>query len=81
MIVKGRVGKKGELFPPKELRKVIGLESGTEVIYRLDLEKKRLIVEPIPNLVEFLDLPKFGEVTVREFHKDRKKMYGELVER
>ncbi len=34
MSVKGIVGKKGELFPPKRIRDMIGLKIGGEVVYR-----------------------------------------------
>jgi AbrB family looped-hinge helix DNA binding protein len=42
MSAEGIVGKKGELFPPKEIRNTLGLKSGGKVIYRV--EDSKLIV-------------------------------------
>ena len=36
MIIEGRVGSKGELFPPKEIRERLGLKPHTKVIYRVE---------------------------------------------
>jgi AbrB family looped-hinge helix DNA binding protein len=69
MIAKGIVGKKGELFPPKGIREKIGLKSGSEVIYRV--EKSRLIIEPVPDIITAIKMPKFAETTVKEFEKEK----------
>mgnify|MGYP003884868031 CR=1 FL=1 len=45
----GRVGSKGELFPPKEIREKLGLRPHTKVVYRV--EGGKLVVEPIPCLL------------------------------
>jgi AbrB family looped-hinge helix DNA binding protein len=79
MIVKGIVGKKGELFPPKEIRDMIGLKSGSEVIYRV--EKSRLIIEPVPDILTAIKMPKFAKTTVKEFEKERKEIAGEVIRR
>ncbi len=79
MSVQGIVGKKGELFPPKELRERIGLKSGGKVIYRV--EQSKLIVEPVPDLLTAMKLPKFAKTTVKEFEKERKELAEEVVER
>jgi len=73
------VGKKGELFPPKRIRELIGLKSGGKVIYRV--EQSKLIVEPVPDLVTALKLPKFAKTTVKEFEKERKELAEEVRER
>lgn len=67
-----RVGSKGELFPPKEIREKLGLHAHAKVIYKV--EAGRLIVEPVPSLEEVLkeDLP--VEITLEEFHKHRKEL-------
>jgi bifunctional DNA-binding transcriptional regulator/antitoxin component of YhaV-PrlF toxin-antitoxin module len=69
---KSRVGSKGELFPPKEIREKLGLHAHAKVIYKV--EAGRLIVEPVPSLEEVLkeDLP--VEITLEEFHKHRKEL-------
>jgi AbrB family looped-hinge helix DNA binding protein len=67
-----RVGSKGEIFPPKEIREKLGLHAHTRVLYRV--EDGRLIVEPIPSLEEVLKESPLAEVTLEEFHKFRKQL-------
>ncbi len=69
---KSRVGSKGELFPPKKLRKKLGLEPRRRVVYRI--EKGRLIVEPIPSLEEVLSEPPAVKVSIEEFHDFRREL-------
>lgn len=67
-----RVGSKGELFPPKEIRKKLGLHAHTKVIYKA--EEGRLIIEPVPTLEEVLSEKPTVEITVEEFHNARKEL-------
>jgi len=67
-----RVGSKGELFPPKELRRRLGLRAHTKVIYKI--ESGRLVVEPVPTLEEVLKESLPVETTLEEFHKHRKEL-------
>ncbi|MEM2889606.1 MAG: AbrB/MazE/SpoVT family DNA-binding domain-containing protein [Candidatus Bathyarchaeia archaeon] len=67
-----RVGSKGELFPPKEIREKLGLRAHTKVIYKV--EDGRLLVEVVPSLEEVIKEPKTVEVTLEEFHKHRKEL-------
>jgi len=67
---KSRVGSKGELFPPKEIREKLGLRAHVKVIYKI--EEGRLVVEPIPNLEDVLKEPSSVEVTLEEFHGFRR---------
>jgi AbrB family looped-hinge helix DNA binding protein len=67
-----RVGSKGELFPPKEVRKKLGLKAHTKVIYKI--ESGKLIVEPVPTLEEALKESPAVEITLEEFHKHRKEL-------
>ena len=69
---KSRVGSKGELFPPKEIREKIGLHAHTKVIYKI--EEGRLIVEPVPSLEEVLKEPSAVETTLEELHRLRKEL-------
>lgn len=69
---KSRVGSKGELFPPKEIREKLGLKAHTKIIYKV--EDGRLIVEPVPNLEEVLTEPPIIEITLEEFHNFRKEL-------
>jgi bifunctional DNA-binding transcriptional regulator/antitoxin component of YhaV-PrlF toxin-antitoxin module len=66
------VGSKGELFPPKEIRKKLNLKAHTKVIYKI--ESGKLIVEPIPTLEEVLKESPTVEITLEEFHKHRKEL-------
>ena len=69
---KSRVGSKGELFPPKEIREKLGLRAHVKVIYKI--EEGRLVVEPVPSLEDVLKEPPSVEVTVEEFHGFRREL-------
>jgi len=69
---KSRVGSKGELFPPKEIRRRLGLNPHVKVIYRV--EGGRLLVEPVPSLEEVLEEPPSVEITLEEFHGFRREL-------
>ncbi|MFX0095365.1 MAG: AbrB/MazE/SpoVT family DNA-binding domain-containing protein [Candidatus Hodarchaeota archaeon] len=68
----GKVGSKGELFPPKELRLKIGLIEGQKVLYRVF--NGRLIVEKIPTPEELLERPSKVIVSLEELKKERAKL-------
>jgi len=72
LMSESRVGSKGELFPPKEIRERLGLRPHEKVIYRV--EEGRLLVEPVPSLEHVLKETPSVEVTLEEFHAFR----GEL---
>jgi bifunctional DNA-binding transcriptional regulator/antitoxin component of YhaV-PrlF toxin-antitoxin module len=67
-----RVGSKGELFPPKEMRDQLGLKACTKVLYKV--EAGRLIVEPVPTVEDLMKQEPLVEMTLEEFHKDRKEL-------
>jgi len=67
-----RVGSKGELFPPKEIREKLGLRAHVKVIYKI--EEGRLVVEPVPNLEDVLKEPPSVEVTLEEFQRFRREL-------
>ena len=75
MLKESRVGSKGELFPPKEIRDKLGLKPHTKVIYKV--ENGRLIVEPVPSLEEVLEEPPAIEVTPEELKAFRRKLSKE----
>ncbi|MCD6509413.1 MAG: AbrB/MazE/SpoVT family DNA-binding domain-containing protein [Thermoprotei archaeon] len=75
MSIEGRVGSKGELFPPKSIRRKLGLKPHMKVIYRV--ENGRLIVEPIPTLEDILEKPPEIEISLEDFHKFRKELSKE----
>jgi len=67
-----RVGSKGELFPPKEIREELGLRPLAKVIYKV--EGGRLLVEVVPSLEEVLKEATSVEVTLEEFHAFRREL-------
>jgi AbrB family looped-hinge helix DNA binding protein len=67
---KTRIGSKGEIFPPKEIREKLGLVPGTEV--DLQIEDSKLIVRPIPKVIDLLKEPAKVTISLEEFHKSRR---------
>ena len=67
-----RVGSKGELFPPKEMREKLGLKTCTKVIFKV--ESGRLIVEPVSTIEELIKAGTTVTTTLEEFHKERKEL-------
>jgi AbrB family looped-hinge helix DNA binding protein len=67
-----RVGSKGELFPPKDIREKLGLKPHTKIIYKV--VDGRLIVEPVPSLEEVFQEEPVIEITLEEFYTDRKEL-------
>ena len=68
-MVIGKVGSKGELFPPKEIRTILGLKSGDKVEYRII--HGTLVVERIPSVEELLKKPKKVSISVDEIKENR----------
>ena len=75
-MITGRVGSKGELFPPKEIREKLGLKPGVKVVYRI--EGERLVVEPVPSLEDVLKEEPVIEVSLEEFHEFRRELSKEV---
>lgn len=71
-MIESRVGSKGELFPPKEIREKLGLRPHSRVIYRVD--DGRLVVERVPSIEEVLTEPPSIEMTLEEFHDLRREL-------
>ena len=71
-LTEGRVGSKGEIFPPKEIRERLGLRPHVRIRYKV--EDGRLVVEPIPTLHEVLNEPQMVETTLGELKKFRKEI-------
>jgi AbrB family looped-hinge helix DNA binding protein len=74
---KFRIGSKGEIFPPKEIRDKPGLIPGTEI--DLQIEDSKLIVRPILRVVDLLKEPAQVTMSLEEFHKFRREL-GERIE-
>jgi len=72
MIVEGRVGSKGELFPPKKIREKLKLKPNTRVIYKV--KDGRLIVDVIPSIEEVSKEDKPVKISIREFYEFRREL-------
>ena len=68
----GRVGSKGELFPPKQIRERTGLTPSRKILFRI--EEDKLIVEPIRSLEELMDETPNVEISMAEFKADRREL-------
>jgi len=62
---KGKVGRKGELFPPKEIREEAGLRPGDQVTY--EAYSGRIEVQRVPTLREAFSQKKFAKVSFKQF--------------
>jgi len=71
----GRVGQKGELFPPKEVREEAGLKPGDQVLYKAD--HGRIEVVKIPGIREAFSRRKTAKITFEEFES----MTGEVLDK
>ncbi|MHA1984538.1 MAG: hypothetical protein ACW967_09305 [Candidatus Hodarchaeales archaeon] len=72
----GKVGSKGELFPPKDIREQTDLIEGQKVLYRV--VNRRLIVERIYSAKEILNTPEKVKLPIHELKADRKNLSEDL---
>ncbi|MDG6982931.1 MAG: AbrB/MazE/SpoVT family DNA-binding domain-containing protein [Nitrososphaerota archaeon] len=72
------VGSKEELYPPKSIRRALGLRPGMKVRFRV--EGHRLIVEPMPTVEDLLKMGTTVSVTLDELREDRRRLSGRLEE-
>lgn len=72
MSIIGRVGSKGELFIPKEIRERLKLKPGMRVIFKI--KNGTLVVEPIPSIEDILKEPTYIKIEIDEFHEFRKEL-------
>ena len=77
--VLGRVGKRGELYPPKSLREAAGIRPGSKVIFRLVGEN--LEIEAVPSLEDLLNMESIANITLEEFENYRSELSEKLVKR
>lgn len=70
-----RVGSKGELFPSKEIREKLGLKACSKVVFTI--ESGRLVVEPVPTVEEAIAMGTSVEITLEDFHKQRRELSGQ----
>jgi len=78
-MITGKVGSKGELFPPKSIREQMGLIKGQKIVYHVF--NGRLIIEKYIELEEILAKSSKIEISFDEVKKDRKAMSEEISNR
>ena len=71
---KGKVGRKGELFPPKEIREEAGLKAGDQVLYLA--ENGRIEIQKVPSLKEAFNQKKFAKITSKKFEEMTEEVLG-----
>jgi bifunctional DNA-binding transcriptional regulator/antitoxin component of YhaV-PrlF toxin-antitoxin module len=71
----GKVGSKGELFPPKKIREKIGLKEGQRVLYRI--VQGKLQVEKITAFEEILEKQVKVKLSAEELKEERKRLSKE----
>jgi bifunctional DNA-binding transcriptional regulator/antitoxin component of YhaV-PrlF toxin-antitoxin module len=70
------VGSKEELYPPKRMRRALGLKPGVKVKYTL--EGRRLVVETVPSIDDLLEMEPTVTISLEEFHKHRRQLSSRL---
>ena len=70
------VGSKEEIYPPKAVRRALGLKPGMKVRFRV--EGRRLVVEPIPTVRELMEMEPMTTVTLEELREDRNELSHRL---
>jgi bifunctional DNA-binding transcriptional regulator/antitoxin component of YhaV-PrlF toxin-antitoxin module len=70
------VGSKEELYPPKKMRRALGLRPGMKVKYTI--EGRKLLVEPIPTVDDLLDMEPSVTISLKEFRDHRRKLSASL---
>ncbi len=64
----GKIGSKGELYLPKKLRNLLGLEPNSRIRYFVS-PKGYLMIEKVISIEELLKSPSLAKVTVEEIEK------------
>ena len=64
----GKVGSKGELYPPKKIRNKIGLKPEMEVEFIIS-PNGELIVRKVEKLEDILKLQPIAKITQKEFEE------------
>jgi bifunctional DNA-binding transcriptional regulator/antitoxin component of YhaV-PrlF toxin-antitoxin module len=70
------VGSKEELYPPKKIRRALGLKPGMKVRYTL--EGKKLVVEPVPSLDDLLKMEPTVKISLKEVYQHRRELSARL---
>jgi len=74
-----KIGKKGELYPPKKLRSKIGLYPGSELI--AVVEGEEIILRKRKTIISLLEEEAIATISEKEVKKERGILGKELLER
>ena len=72
----GKVGSKGELYPNKKIREVVGIKPGQNVLYIATEDKLEVI--PIKNFLELFDEKPLVKISVEEFERLTEEVLGSM---
>ena len=64
---KGKVGRKGELFPPKKIREEAGLRAGDQVTF--EAREGTIEIQKVPSLTEAFSQKKFAKISFKQFEE------------
>ncbi|MFQ6126374.1 MAG: AbrB/MazE/SpoVT family DNA-binding domain-containing protein [Candidatus Heimdallarchaeota archaeon] len=65
--IEAKIGSKGEIYPPKEIRDVLNWNPGDKIL--LEIVSGELRIRKIPRLEELLHKPMFTKKTVEAVEK------------
>ena len=74
--IKGRVGKKGEIYIPKKIRESVGLIPGDEI--EVDVDEGKLVIRKKPSALDLLKQRPLATIKVEEMREIRKRLSERL---
>ncbi|MCS4542012.1 MAG: hypothetical protein HY929_06810 [Euryarchaeota archaeon] len=70
----GKVGSKGELFPPKEIKEEAEFKPGDMVVFKA--EKGKIEVIKVPTIKEAFNQKSFAKISFKEFEEMTEEVIG-----
>ena len=77
MSLESRIGRKGEIYPPKPLRDAVNMKPGDKVI--LEVRGEELVVRKVPRVKDLLKLKAKTAISVEEDLKLRRDLSKRLT--
>ncbi len=74
--IKGKVGKKGEIYIPKKIRESVGLIPGDEI--EVDVDEGKLVIRKKPSALDLLKQRPLATIKVEEMREIRKRLSERL---
>ncbi|MHA1709846.1 MAG: AbrB/MazE/SpoVT family DNA-binding domain-containing protein [Candidatus Baldrarchaeia archaeon] len=76
-VYRAKVGKGGVMYLPSEVRKILGVEKGGEVL--LVVSEGRVELRPVKSIfVLGAESPKISKITIEEFERESEEMQREF---